>query len=82
VKRKKMNAPTPIAFGLDGKVYLSVMELDGVASLEEAMATLRTEQSYFIGVALTQTERKRVLPYLRSAGREAAGFIAGGRRWK
>ena len=45
MKRKKMNAPTPIAFGLDGKVYLSVMELDGVASLEEAMATLRTEQS-------------------------------------
>jgi hypothetical protein len=80
--KKNKNEPTPFAVGLDGHVYMSVMEFDGVASVEDALTRLKSEKKYFIGVMLTKAEEHRLRPYLRSAGREAAGFIAGRRRWK
>ena len=82
VRRKNKNEPTPFAVGLDGHVYMSVMELDGVASFEDALTKLKPEKRYFIGVVLTEAEERRLRPYMFTAGREAAGFIAGGRRWK
>jgi hypothetical protein len=82
VKKKNKDEPTPFAVGLDGQVYMSVMELDGVASFEDALTKLKSEKKYFIGVVLTEEEKMRLRRYLRSAGREAAAFIAGGRRWR
>jgi hypothetical protein len=80
--KKHKNEPPPFAVGLDGHVYMSVFELDGVESLEEAVAKLGSEKRFFIGIELTKAEERRLRPYLGSAAREAAGFIAGGRRWK
>jgi hypothetical protein len=82
VKNKKIDRPTPIAFGADGHdVFINVFEFDGVETLEDAIGKLRGAR-FFIGIVLTGAERQRLRPYMNSAGREAAAFIAGKRRWK
>jgi hypothetical protein len=70
------------AFGIDGNIYLSVFELDGVSSLDDVARVLHGEPVIFVGVLVGPSERRRVARHLVDAGSEAAAYIAGGRRWK
>ncbi len=80
-KAKEKQRPTQFAIGLDGNLYFSVFELDGVEDLETALEALPADATYFVGVVATRVERHRLVDRLRSAGSEAAAFIAGHRRW-
>ncbi|MBI2393711.1 MAG: hypothetical protein HYV09_29325 [Deltaproteobacteria bacterium] len=79
---RRRSEPPAVAVGVDGRVYLSVFELDGVETLENATLAVGSRGTFFIGVAITAAERRRLLRSIRSASREAAAFIAGGRRWR
>lgn len=79
-RRQRRKRSPSFAVGLDGQVYLSVFEMDGVETLEDATAAVAPGTPIFIGVPLTPAERRRLLGGLAPAGREAAAFIVGGRR--
>lgn len=81
MKRRKKTAPA-FVFGIDGEIYMNAFEFDGVDSLEDVERVLRKEGVIFVGVVLLQSERRRLARHLADGGSEAAGFIAGGRRWK
>ena len=72
----------PVAIGVDGHVYMSVFELDGVETLEDALGVVGKADQMFVGVALTPGERRRLLRHLGDAAHEATAFIAGRRRWR
>lgn len=79
---RPMSRGPAFAFGIDGHIYMNAFELDGVESLEDVERVLRDEPVIFVGVVLRPSERRRLARYLADGGSEAAGFIAGGRRWK
>jgi hypothetical protein len=81
LKDRKSFKPAPFAVGLDGLVYMSALEFDGVDTLEDAIGVMKNKK-FFVGVQLTRAEVRRLLPFLGNGGREAAGYIAGGRHWK
>lgn len=80
MSRRERKAPT-FAFGIDGRIYMNAFELDGVDSLEDVARVLREEPVIFVGVFLRPSERRRLARHLADGGSEAAGYIAGGRRW-
>lgn len=69
------------AVGLDGRVYISIFELDGVDSLSDVTTLLESGTLFFIGVPLKSAERRTLLRHLDDGASEASGFIAGGRHW-
>lgn len=79
--KKAKRRPTQFAIGLDGNLYFSVFELDGVEDLQTALDALPADATCFVGIVATRAERHQLVVRLRSAGSEAAAFIAGHRRW-
>ena len=74
-------APT-FVFGIDGQIYMNAFALDGVESLEDVAPVLRRDPAFFVGIILHADERRRLARHLADGGSEAAGRIAGERRWK
>lgn len=70
------------AFGIDGEVYMNVLELDGVDALEHVSCVVDGDAVLFVGVHLRPAERRRLARHLADGGSETAAFIAGGRHWR
>jgi hypothetical protein len=79
-RRAKVHA-APIAITSSGNLLVNVAMFDDVTTLDEILRQAKKEKSpVFIGVTLQTKEMPLVAARVHDACREAAAFIAGGRR--